>query len=261
MSVVTITKDRYETFVRAAESVRSQDYKGEIEHVVIGDRSIYLANEKISLVKKFPQMKIYNYLDDFPRPEHNFSSVARIAFLRNLGTEYSSGLYIAQIGDDDIYEKNHISSLVSLLQKDRYKIAYSWRQLVHFDGRPYLDEMYPWTAKPRGIDFPLEFGSYIYSRLVDSGILEKGSNIMKDRITSSDGENIFTVDCNEMLIPRSVLSMVRWKDSFSWRELSDDNSDDLCLLRALYSIKQEFICSEKASLIYCVGGLSSSIEC
>ena len=257
ISVITLNKDRTDTLVRCVESVMNQDYEGEIEHVIVGDQSESLIDLSSQLSKINPKIVIRNFVEPFPPEVNPIFSVSKIGFLRNFGVSVSKGAYITQLGDDDFGDSDHISSLVETIESEPdIGVAFCWRRMVDQDGVPVVIDSYPWAPNARHITSREDLAEFIFSQLVKQGVRCPGSPVIKDAVLGPNGEEIFTVDTNCVLVKREVHDKIPWKVEYSWREICGDYSDDHRFVESCYRAGIKIKGTEAITLNYSMGGAS-----
>jgi GT2 family glycosyltransferase len=112
VSVIMPTYNRPIMLKEAIESIIAQDYKN-IELIVINDNGCDVDH----IIKGFEDKIKIKYREN--------TRNLKLAASRNVGLNIASGKYITYLDDDDIFYPDHISTLVSFLEKSRYKIAYT----------------------------------------------------------------------------------------------------------------------------------------
>ena len=112
VSVITPTYNRPEMLKEAIKSVIAQDYSN-IEMIIINDNGCNLEN----LIDRYSkQLRIKYY--------KNIKNI-KLSASRNVGLSLAEGKYVTYLDDDDIFYPNHVSTLVSFLEKTRFKVAYT----------------------------------------------------------------------------------------------------------------------------------------
>lgn len=128
-----------------------------------------------------------------PRVPTDADGPSRLSLLRNRALAHVGASYVAWLDDDNGWDPLHLSSLWESTTPDA--IAHSERRLFHPDGRPYLEQLFPW-----GRD--MHSRKAIYAYCVAAGIMQPGSNIVRDRMDMR-----FTwIDLGEWLFPPYFLS-------------------------------------------------------
>lgn len=256
VSVVTPSRNREEELLRAVRSVVRQDYPGSIEHVIVGDNHPTLEELRNEIIQINPNASIYNlHNEDEYRSADGLIAVytpSRSSYARNYGILRAAGRYIAHLDDDNEFEPEHISSLVTVLEANpEIGVAYSGRKLVWPDGSQYLDERYPWVTDNE------EIARYLYQEFVRKGIFVRGSNIVWDMVVAPDGEAIFTVDTSELLVRREVHNHFLFSVRYSTRAMVQHHTEDYDFVRRLHEAGVCMKSTEKATLRYYLGGYSN----
>lgn len=145
---VIIPVYNHERFVKAAlDSVYNQTYP-HLEIVVVDDgsedRSAEIVQEHLSN-SPFPT----SFLQQSNQGTH-------IAIHR--GVDSSRGSYLAILNSDDFYEEERVARMVSILERSRYRFAYSKVRHVDEEGNPLSAEnpllFYYWRSLQDLIKFP-----------------------------------------------------------------------------------------------------------
>lgn len=242
VTIITTSRGRPYRLLKAIKYVQMQKYPGKIEHIILIDDDDTLTQRVIQKFK-LPS-NVYWYIVPNPNSEYG---VVRIAKLRNLGVKLAEGEWIAIYDDDNIILPHHIRLLVEYANEYRALVAHSWRKLVYPDGRPYLEHRHPWTPDPQKAR---EF----YWDLVRKGIMTPGSNLARDRADSS----VITVDAGELLIRRDLLLAVRFSEKWTEEEILRNVGDDDKLVAELLRRNIKIVCTHGATLIYRLGGFSTT---
>jgi dTDP-4-amino-4,6-dideoxygalactose transaminase/glycosyltransferase involved in cell wall biosynthesis len=249
ISVVILTKNRKEKLERAIESVKKQDFDGNIELRIIGDNCDYL--EDIS-VEKLPA----NIVVESDNIALNSSVgreqiVHRVSILRNIGIDLSCGKHICFLDDDNLWESHHLSSLMATIYNSNGFLAYSWRKLFLNNGEPWNPTTWPWL----GGDTPQELLFKVYKELK---MLDANDNILRDSFSAFyDGKDFSTIDMGEWLINRIVFETIKFKTDYSKEEQGQLVTEDDQLLIDLKEFGFTGFPSKKATLRYYLGGYSN----
>lgn len=252
VTVVTPTKNRCDSLIRALDSVRSQAGVV-VEHIVVGDDCQSLANPSFSqhLAQEYPEVKVVNVRPQDRPEELQDYKPARLSTLRNLGVTMGTGRYVAHLDDDNRFEEDHLTSLVQLLEASpEVPVAHSWRHLVRADGTPFLiGHTDPW--------FPTEQGRReSFKRLAAAGVLESGSSVVKDRLRHGT-EVVARVDTSEYLIRRAFYVDHPFPVRFSRGQQLLEMTEDMAFSHLLVRLRVPVVCSERATLAYTMGGYSN----
>lgn len=247
VAVLTPTLGKISNLERSLTSVRNQDYKGTIRHYIIGD---HLEKHLEEEVKRFCESKNAVFIN-CTLPVHTSYEPSRISIVRNFGVAHSSEDYIAHLDDDNSFDTNHISSLVELLNKNsECGIAHSWRRMLKADGTGCKLRRYPWVIHENE-----KRAKEVFELLERAGIFEKDSPIIKDRIIPNNDLN--HIDSSEWMMRREVFEKVQFQEHFTAREMIYQNTEDYTFCRAAVEQGIQFICSEKVTLSYYLGGFHS----
>lgn len=251
VSVVTLTRDRPDDLLRAMRSVADQ-IQVRAEHVIVGDDARYLADP--TFVGRLRDEFGSAIIDNVPRTADDESGYlpARLGRLRNHGVTLSTGAYVAQLDDDNTFDRHHLVSLLQTLQHSPgAAVAHSWRRLVGPDGCPFIPTgLDPWHPSP-------QWQASSYQELLSLGIFVPGSNVVRDTFRS-EGRVIARVDTSEFLVQRELFDRIRFSESFSAARQRLQWTEDYAFALDLARSGVEVACSRLATLSYQMGGYSNS---
>lgn len=245
VAVVTLTRDRPLELRRNLESVRRQIHPNVTQYVV-GDRCSYMGepNNLRELRKEFPGVVFAcnnERLDDY-LPTH-------LARLRYAAVRESGADAVAILDDDNEYEPEHLSSLVAVMELQNAAAAHSWRSLWSASDSPWLVvDKDPWVADER-------LAKISFDVLSRYGILESGSNIVRDSLSYDDRPG--RIDSNEWLLSRSLFEAYAVPHEASPAERRMQFTEDVLLSRKLIADSVEVACSQRATVRYYMGGYSN----
>lgn len=259
VAIITITRARPVELLRCIESVRNQQYRGGIRHVIVVDDHDAMPAVSAAVgdiegleLRLIETSKLYDRFDEVYIP-------SRLAFLRNCGIDSCASDVICYLDDDNYMDPDHVQRLVeTLLSDSSTALAFSWRRLCLPNGDPYLRPEYPWTPDARLAIGRPQLSKYIYEELVAGGIRTPGSNIVRDAVLDSRGIAVYTVDTNEMMYWRSLHATYPNVVRYSWREMVGDFSDDYALVRRWHTDGVIIVPTRRATVTYTVGGVSNS---
>lgn len=141
VSVIIPTMNRPEEVTTAIRSVLNQTYQN-FEIIVVND-----AGEDISdLIQRFNDERI-KYICN----EKNLGLPAT----RNKGIRNANGKFIAYLDDDDSYYSNHLETLVTELEINDCKVAYSDAYCITYEGKGIHEKIKSKTI-PYSFDFSRE---------------------------------------------------------------------------------------------------------
>jgi len=249
VTVVTITRRRPQLLARCMQSIAAQTYQGVLKHLIIvddcADTIAFLARAQNA------NHRIHSVLSE--RRVGESSGPPRLARLRNQAVTLVDTRWIAFLDDDNEYEPSHIDSLVTCAAASRCPAVHSYRQLLYFEGGAYLEPRWPWCRD-------LKAAEDCYRGLVQHGVLEEGSNVVRDRIDLTPGSRIVMVDTNEWLIRADVLRKIKISDDFSYQDWLDNIAEDEKLIDALLAAHVPIACSGRATVKYYLGGYSNDLN-
>lgn len=246
VTVITATRGRPEPLRRAAHSVTTQCCDHVAVHLVLVDDCTETWQ---SLAADTPTLVC-------PRMVHRGPSVVtgprRLGELRDLGAELSRTRWIAFLDDDNEWLPGHLHSLLSKAQETGAPAVHSWLRVIDTDSQPFLDPMFPWAKDG-------DAGRAEYERLERLGVVERGSNIYRDRADRGEGpDDVRSVDGGEWLLDRALARTVGFSFEFNEYDRVNLIGDDDKFLEALIAHKSSIACTEKATLVYRLGGFSNS---
>lgn len=175
----------------------------------------------------------------------------RVARLRNEVVAASSAPMLAFLDDDNTWESNHLSSLLSILAVDGVAAAHSWRRVYTRQRQPHQLTAYPWARDCR-------VAAMLYERMLTAGVMSPDTNVIRDTARLQNNEPGM-VDMGEWLVRRRVWVSHHFRGAASREEeLLGLGEDDFFLLAALQQ-SLPLPCTQMATLNYTLGGLSNGI--
>ncbi|MHC1773802.1 MAG: aminotransferase class I/II-fold pyridoxal phosphate-dependent enzyme [Lentimicrobium sp.] len=249
VSVIILTKNRKEQLINAINSVLEQDFGHNIEILLIGDNCNYLQDFKNQKLPENISMKSHNVSLD-QSFEINLT-VHRVATLRNFAVKIATQNCICFLDDDNLWEVDHLSSLMETLQIHQCKASHSWRKLYLNNGTPWMPSIWPWI----GSDIPQEALLTIYNKL---GMLDLKSNILKDQFKAVYNNRDFgTIDMGAWLFKRELFDIISFKTDYTKEEENCLVTEDDQLLLDLKRLNFQVYPTRKATLKYYLGGFSN----
>lgn len=149
VSIVTPYYNRMATIEQTILSIFNQDYD-DIEYIIVNDCSDETNTKYLTKMKeRYPFIKLYNLEENVGQSE-----------AMNKGWQYSSGLVVGYVSDDDVLKPNAISVLVNALSDDSEAVmVYPDCQLIDFQGAVLKESMYrPFSRKSLFYDFYCNVG-------------------------------------------------------------------------------------------------------
>ncbi len=249
ITVVTLTRKRTKLLKRAMASVQQQDYSGLIVHMVIVDDCTG-AKAFLEKVRDLPDTFIWHWM---PRSPKEQSGLRRIAMLRNHAVQMAQTRWISFLDDDNEFEPTHLSSLVACAMRTGYQAVHSQRKLYWSDGTPYLESRLPWCRDR-------DKGKQLYTSLCAEGIMQSGSNVMRDKaIPWNDPKPVTNVvDTGDWLLERTLLLQYPFCIEYTDEDWANLVGEDDKLLQCLVKNKIPIACTELATLKYYLGGISNA---
>ncbi len=251
VSVIILTKNRKEKLINAINSVIKQDYKHDVEILLIGDNCDYLNNvEHLKLSKnKNITLRKHNIILD--KGIDKKLIVQRVATLRSFAIKLASQNCISFLDDDNLWEVNHLSSLMDTMNSNQCMVTYSWRKLYLSNGNPWIPTTWPWL----GSDVPQKELLNIYEQL---DMLDFKTNILKDKFKAVyKGRDYATIDMGAWLFKKELFDVISFKTDYSKEEVNCLVTEDDQLLLDLKKFNFLAYPSEKATLKYYLGGFSN----
>lgn len=248
--MVTVTRRRPQLLERCIKSVAAQSYQGVLKHLVVVDDCA----ETIAFLARTACANGHLRSVLSERQPWESSGPPRMARLRNYAVTLVDTRWIAFLDDDNEYEPGHIDSLVACAIASRCPAVHSYRQLLYFEGGAYLEARWPWCRD-------LKRAEDYYRGLVQKGVVEAGSNVVRDRVDLTMGPSrIVLVDTNEWLIGAEVLRKVKIPEDFSYQDWLDNIAEDDKLVDALVAAQVPIACSGRATVKYYLGGYSNDLS-
>lgn len=244
VSVVILTT-RPADLPGAVESVRAQSYAGPVTVWVVADGGEVPPLPPGGCVREVSVLEM-KHRGRLAR----LSPVERVARLRNAALELVEGDYVAFLDDDNRWEPEHLASLAAEIRRTGAFAAHSWRRLVEPDGTPHRLHTFPWLEPGPEADFR-------HRSLVDAGICADGDPVVRDRVSLPGGE-CGMVDMGEWLFDRRLLGVLRFDTAYSPAERRERVGEDDKLLRRLRELEIPSACTERATLVYRLGGFSNA---
>ncbi len=249
ITVVVLTQNRKESLAKAIESVANQDYDAPLELIVAGDNCSYLESIKLPKNNNKIVLRKCNFnldLGDHPNP-----IVHKVATLRNLVVKLASHNFISFLDDDNLWEHDHLSTLMHSIERAKSIASYSWRKLYLRNGKAWIPETWPWI----GSDIPQKKLFGIYRKL---GMMDSTTNILKDRTEAIfKGRDYATVDMGAWLFKKDVFNVLSFKTDYSKEEGNSLVTEDDQLLIDIKRLNFSVSPSRKATLRYFLGGFSN----
>jgi hypothetical protein len=250
VTVVTITRRRPHLLQRCIESVRSQSFQGTLRHLIVVDDCPLTISRLGRSCPPNPDLR-YSLAK---RTREESSGPPRLARLRNYAHTLVDTAWTAYLDDDNEFEADHITSLLECAAATGCSAVHSHRRLFSFEGAPFLEQRWPWCRDP-------EQGKQQYRALVDKGVMEVGSNIVRDRVDLSPGPSRFVmVDTSEWLINTERLRRMNISDCFSYQDWLDNLAEDDKLMEAILAAGILIGCTQRATLKYYLGGYSNDLS-
>lgn len=249
ISVIILTKNRKEKLLNAISSVSKQDFTNPIEILLVGDNCDYLESLELPRLSKNITVKRHNIILDKSIDKNLI--VHRVATIRNFAIKLTSQNCICFLDDDNLWEVNHLSTLMNTLQTNQCKATYSWRKLFLNNGKPWIPTTWPWI----GSDVPQKELLTIYKEL---GMLDLKTNVLKDKFEAIyNNRDYATIDMGAWLFKKELFDVVSFKTDYTKEEVNCLVTEDDQLLLDLKKLNFIVHSSKKATLKYFLGGFSN----
>lgn len=250
ITVITLTRRRPNLLKRAIASVQQQDYQGTIVHMIMIDGCV--ETRELLQSSNLPEEVTWHWM---PRKPEDASGPKRIAELRNRAVQLVKTEWISFLDDDNEFEPQHISSLIVCAKYNGCEAAHSQRKLFWLDGTPYLEPRLPWCRDEKK-------NAQLYLDLCKEGILEPGSNIVRDRAIPRSHPEVGTsvVDTGDWLLKRTVLLKYPFSTEYTYDDWLNLTTEDDKLLKCLIENGIPIACTELPTLRYYLGGYSNTFN-
>lgn len=134
VSVVIPTWTSTATLLERAIPSALEQTHGEIEVIVVGDASPPETGHAIAALDD-PRVAFSNLSLRGPYPEDPFHAwLGRGTPGFNAGVQLARGSWIAPLGDDDAFDRDHVERLLELARSQRHEFVYGHLRVVHPDG-------------------------------------------------------------------------------------------------------------------------------
>ncbi len=252
VTVIILTKNRKQKLMRAVRSVTKQFFQNQIEILLVGDNCKYLNSFTFqNLPSKITLVKHNIKLDPAIQ---NQTTVYRVAMLRNVSIQLASKDFICFLDDDNMWEPDHLSSLMDTIITHQCSASYSWRKLYLSNGKPWVPSIWPWT----GSSTPQKKLISYYRKL---GMLDANTNILKDNFSALyKGQDFSTVDMGAWLFKKNLFNILSFETNYTKEEQAKMVTEDDRLLVDLKKLNFRVQPSEKTTLRYYLGGYSNSYD-
>ncbi len=251
VTIVTVTRRRVSLLARAIHSVARQDWrKGTLKHLIIVDDCQETAEWLSNRVRG--QSNIVWRLVE--RQSDESSGPSRLARLRNMAGRLADSQWIAFLDDDNEFEPQHVRTLLACAKERSCPAVHSYRKLFHFDGKPFLEEFWPWCRRENE-------ARQRYWDYVEKGILQPGSNVVREQTASvKDFPRVTHIDMNVWLLQRELLLRCTMPEQFTDEDWLANLTEDDKLLEALTAAGVPVAVTGIPSVRYYLGGYSNDFE-
>ena len=255
VTVITVTRGRPDFLCRAMRSVRDQDCENSIRHVIVvdDDEAAYLpVADRAAVDTATPDRSVEWYFErrgtaDVPGPP-------LLARLRNRAVALAATPLVAFIDDDNVFDRNHVSSLVRCMQKTGCPAVHSQMRLVRRDGSPYLEKVSPWKRE-------ITAAVARYTELRRHCVYVPWSNVVRDQAHPRDMPGqVQSVDTSEWLFTRELIRTIPFPEVFTDEDWLNMTGEDNKLLAALVAADIPIASTHMPTLNYTLGGYSNDFR-
>lgn len=246
VTVITVTRGRPKSLRRAIAAVSGQCCSHVSAHIVLVDDCEAtwrdLATSPVPSV--WPRW--------CERRGEDRTGPGRHGKLRDYGARLANSPWLAYLDDDNEWQPEHLHSLLARAAETGAKAVHSWQQIYNEDGTPFLDERNPWMRTRK-------LGIRDYPRLVRLGVMNKGSNIFRDRADQEAGPDaIRDVDGGAWLLEVALTERFGFTYSFDAQDERLRIGEDDKFLEALLAASIPIECTKLPTLLYRLGGFSNT---
>jgi hypothetical protein len=189
-----------------------------------------------------PTDRQFRVVDTGVLPTHPWK---RLATLRQMYVEHAQADYVAFLDDDNVWEPDHLASLLELARQG-YPAVHSWRRLIDVSGAPVTVDRFPWLP-------PGEEADARYAELADLGVIDPASDVIQDRVD----DKLTMVDIGEWLFDVRLLGILRFSRPRTDAELAARIGEDDVILEQLVRMGTPIACTRRPTLWYRLGGMST----
>ena len=243
VTVVVITRNRPELH-KAMTSIYEQDFTGKVAILLIGDNC-----QELPLVFRIPinmKLTVGN-----TKLDKKGSPYRRVAQLRNLVCSLVKTKFLCFLDDDNLWEKDHLSTLMLLIQQTDLLAVHSWRRLLNKDGTFFIPNRYLWLP-------PGKFANSLFSLYCEHGVMSSDDSVIRDKSTLCVGDRDYgMVDMGEWLFNRKLFSLVHFNEQEPTIAHQLHCGEDDKLLQDMRKLAIPVACTSKPTLLYRIGGFSN----
>ncbi|MEV0695697.1 DegT/DnrJ/EryC1/StrS family aminotransferase [Streptomyces sp. NPDC050388] len=241
VDVVVITTGDRPTIKEALASVATQDTGATVRITVWVDSP---ETALLDLDMTAPDRVVRISTDSLPA-----RSVERIGMLRELAVRACDGDYVAFLDDDNMWEPDHLSSLLALAEQGSPAV-HSWRALISAGGDPATVDRFPWLSPGAAAVERLQ-------ALSPLGVMDTGSPVVRDSSDFVHEDAQGMVDMGEWLFDRRLLQTLRLHRPRTPQEAEQRVGEDDILLEQLRALHVPIAYTCRPTLQYRLGGMSN----
>lgn len=241
VTIITITRNRKEYLKRAIQTVKNQDFAGEIHHFIYIDDCPDTLALLESNYNSDPNISWYYS----KRKDTDLSGPSLLARLRNDAITKTTGAWLSYLDDDNVFHSSHIRKLYDFAREYHYNAVYSNVEVFYRDGCKFLEEYWPWAREENRISK--------YKYMLSMGLVEKGSNVRKYKYG-------IVVDTNVWLVRRDIWEKCKISDHFSQEDWDKNLAEDDKLMYKMMEMGIEAYNNGEATVEYYLGGYSNEFN-
>jgi len=244
ISCVCVSKNNYKTVKNSINSFLKQTYSNKELVFLYEDNNLFIKNIK----NTFNDTSIKYF-------EIKYNKNINLGFLRNKGIELSTGEYIMQWDDDDIYHPERIKIQYNYLYSKKCDAVILDQRYIHFENKYYLSNLWPFEGSIL-CKKSLIKGIYLNKKKAEDthllvSLLEKNVVLKKNTVQflhcpslyiyTYHGNNVFDRDHFNTIIKQSkIINKINTSDIFNINlpelNVSILNNNYTGLYKFLYSL-------------------------
>ena len=243
-TVVVLTRDRPELLRRALRTIKEQNADVELSVLLVNNGATLDPRVMHDLAHlRLDQLTVGgDFLEQLP-------TLQRITHLRRLALSFINADFVSFLDDDNFWEPQHLSSLMSAIFEKCAAASHSWRTVQNVFGEAVPLHTFPWARTPIR-------RSRLFEEALSAGLMEDGSSLVRDSALRPDGTPGM-VDMGCWLFSRSVVDSIAFQEAFSTDDIENIVGEDDKLLAELLAHGVPIACTRQATLRYTLGGMSN----
>lgn len=179
-----------------------------------------------------------------PRGSGEVTGSRRLGKLRDIGADLARTPWLAYIDDDDEWLTNHLHDLLATAASSGAPAVHSWMSVVTPDGRPFLEETYPWCRDALA-------ARQQYREMVECGVVVPHTNVYRHRVDAdSVPMRVSAIAAGEWLLRRTLVQRVGFTFDYSPEEYAAMKGEDDKFLEGLLAEGTRIASTNEATLVY-----------